>query len=71
METLADRVRALCDAHTATWTRQPQADGTVVCRLTLATGDVIAGTGADTAAAVTHLETRVAAYMAALAQEAA
>lgn len=69
--TLADRVRALCDAHHAEWTRHPQPDGTVVCKLTLAAGDVIAGTGADTAAAVAHLETRVAAYMAAIAQEAA
>lgn len=70
MQTLADRVRALCEAHAAEFTRHPQDDGTVVVKLAFAAGDVVAGTGADTAAAVTTLETRVAAYVAAIAPEA-
>jgi len=68
MKTLADRLNALAVTHGGEWSRTPLADGSVVVRLTLATGDVIAGTGATTAAATDALDRRVAAYFTAIAE---
>ena len=65
--TLADRVKALCDTHNAEFTRSPQPDVSVIVRLTFKTGDVISGSGANTAAAVAQLEARVHAFTANLA----
>lgn len=64
---LNDRVKALQDAHEAEFTRTPQADGTVLVRLQFKSGDVISGTGANTAAAFEQLEARVTAFTANLA----
>lgn len=63
--TLADRVRELCAAHNAEWTRTPKANGTVVVQMTFADGTVLGGTGATTAEAQAHLETRLTRFLAA------
>ncbi len=65
-QTLADRVRALTDAHNATFTRTPQPDGAVVVTLHFPLGDTLSGKGATTQDAVAHLETRVQAFLTAL-----
>lgn len=62
--TLADRVKALCDMHSGEFTRSPQADGSVIVRLTFPAGDVISGAGANTAAAFEQLDLRVASFTA-------
>ena len=62
--TLADRVKALCDLHSGEFTRSPQADGTVIVRLIFPAGDVISGSGANTAAAFAQLDARVTAFTA-------
>ena len=64
-QSLADRVSALQQAHAAEFSRTPQADGTVVVVLQFPDGDRISGRGATTALAVTHLEARVKAFVAA------
>jgi hypothetical protein len=64
-DTLADRLNALAAQYRGAWTRTPYADGSVVVRMILASGDVIAGTGETTAAAAEHLERRLAAFTAA------
>jgi hypothetical protein len=69
METLADRLNALAATHNASWTRTPNTDDTVVVRLHLNAGDVVAGVGSTTADAVAHLERRMTAFTAALATE--
>lgn len=65
-QTLAERVKALTDAHNAEFTRTPQADGSVAVTLHFPLGDKISGVGATTEAAFTQLEARVAAFTAAL-----
>lgn len=66
---LRDRVRAVEHAYGGTFERVPRPDGRVIARLRRDTGEVIGGVGADTAAAVTDLERRVAAFLAALGDE--
>lgn len=65
--TLTERLAALQAAHGGEWEREPMSDGTIVVRLKQSTGEVIAGSGATTADAVASLESRVAAFAAALA----
>jgi len=59
-QTRADRLRALEAQYGATSTRTVR-DGLVWLSLEMANGDRITGRGADTEAALTHLETRLAA----------
>lgn len=65
-QTLADRVQVLKDAHGAEFTRTVAPSGAVIVALEFPAGDKISGTGATTADAVGALETRVAAFVAAL-----
>lgn len=65
--TLSERVALLQSANGGEFERQPMDDGTIVVRLKLANGEVIAAAGATTADAVAALELRVAAFSAALA----
>ena len=64
--TLAERVAALQSTHGGEFEREPN-DATIVVRLRLANGEVIAAAGATTFDAVAALELRVAAFAAALA----
>lgn len=59
-DTLADRLAALSATHGATWDRTPKPDGSIVVRLHLPSGDVVAGTGATTADAVADVERKAA-----------
>ena len=57
--TLAERLRAL-EAQCAATSERYTTNGQVFVALTMASGDRLAGSGATTAAAITHLEQRVA-----------
>lgn len=63
-QTKAARLHALEAQYQAKSTRQVREDGTVVLALELENGDRIAGRGATTAEALTHLEARVAKFAA-------
>lgn len=65
-KTSAERLRALEQQYGGSFDKTPQADGTVVVRLNMPHGEIIAARGPTVAEAVTLLELRVAALQVAL-----
>lgn len=59
---LRDRVLAMEKATKGQWSRIPKDNGTVSVSIRLPEGDTIFGHGADTKAAMDHLEKRYAAF---------
>jgi hypothetical protein len=66
--TSADRLRALTKAYGGEFSKTPQPDGSVIVRLHLPSGEVVAASGTTTLEAVVALTKRVNAFHAALTE---